>query len=376
MNLATIYGPRFLLHGKRTALLLLAFVCVCGTGYAQGPSAKSQDASAKAQDSSGKLQNAPQKQSTADGRVVGDKQAASDNQSADKQGAAEKQESPPPEETEAPAVTLPATSTPEDRNREAWTILTAAAGDLKHTQTRIQALAALGQLRSPRSSKMIADAMREPDVDVRTAAALAAGETKDRNLTTNLRNLLDDKEPQVAFAAAMTLWKMNDKSGEDILMSVAEGDRSTSPTMMHGTAHKISRDLHDPAKLARLGAMQGAYMLLGPFGYGITAFQFIHQSGGDYARASAIEQISQEKIEPVRRALIADLGDKDLVVRVAALKGLMGYHDNATSMAVYKLLVDTKYPVRLTAAAAYLRTTGTPGPPLLVAARLPGSAKH
>ena len=55
---------------------------------------------------------------------------------------------------------------------------------------------------------MITNAMADPDVDVRTAAALAAGETKDRNMTTPLRNLLDDKEPQVVFTAAMTLAKM------------------------------------------------------------------------------------------------------------------------------------------------------------------------
>ena len=218
--------------------------------------------------------------------------------------------------------------------------------------------------------------MTEPDLDVRTAAVLAAGQTKDRNLTTNIRNLLDDKEPQVAFAAAMTLWKMNDKSGEDILMSVVNGDRSTNPTLLHGTKHKINKDLHDPAMLARMGAMQGAYMLLGPFGYGITAFQFMHQTGGDFARASAIEQLSQERIEPVHRELIAALGEKDQIVRVAALKGLMEYHDNATSMAIYKLFVDSKYPVRLTAAAAYLRTMGTPGPGIAPVVRLPGSAKH
>ena len=128
--------------------------------------------------------------------------------------------------------------------------------------------------------------------------------------------MLDDKEPQVDLAAAMTLWKMGDKSGEDILMSVVDGDRGTSatPSMMHDTGHKINRDLHDPAKLAKLGAIQGAYMFLGPFGYGITAFNFIHQSGGDLARAAAIEQISQERIDPVHKELITALGDKDLTV--------------------------------------------------------------
>jgi HEAT repeats len=263
---------------------------------------------------------------------------------------------------EGPAPALPAAITPEERGRAAWTLLDNAVGDAKHPQTRIQGLAAVGLLRSPHSEKMIADAMGDPDVDVRTAAALAAGESKDRNLTTNLRNLLDDKEPQVVYTAAMTLWKMGDKSGEDILMSVVDGDRSSSASMIHGTGHKLNRDLHDPAKLAKLGAIQGAYMLLGPFGYGITAFNFIHQSGGDLSRAAAIEQIAQERIEPVHKELVAALKDKDPTVRAAAAKGLMDYHDTPTQMAVYALLADAKQPVRLTAAAAYLRTTGTAGP--------------
>ena len=105
-------------------------------------------------------------------------------------------------------------------------------------------------------------------------------------------------------------------------------------------------------------------MLLGPFGFGITAFEYLHQSGGDLSRVSAIEEISQERIEPIHKELLAALGDKDLTVRAAAAKALMEYHDKATSDAVYALLADPKQPVRLTAAAAYLRTTGTPGPPV------------
>jgi hypothetical protein len=265
-------------------------------------------------------------------------------------------------DTDAPAVAAPSGETPAERESAAWTLLSNALADVKHPQTRIQALAALGLLRSARSEKMIADAMADPDVDVRTAAVLAAGQTSDRNLTTNIRNLLDDKEPQVAFTAAMTLWKMGDKSGEDILASVVDGERSAGPTMMHGTEHRLSRDLHDPAMLARLGAMQGAAMMLGPFGFGITAFEYVHQNGGDLARVSAIEQISQERTEPMHHELVAALADKDQAVRAAAAKALVQYHDKTTSSAVYALVADPKQPVRLTAAAAYLRTTGTPGP--------------
>ena len=266
-------------------------------------------------------------------------------------------------------------ATVQQRRDAAWKILTDAANDEKRTQTqtRIQALAALSLLRSRRSAKLIADAMIDPDLDIRTAAALAAGQTRDPNFAANLRELLDDKEPQVAFVAAQTLWKMNDKSGEDILMAVADAERSAGPTMVHGTEHKIDNDLHDPEMLARMGAMQGASMFLGPFGYGITAFEFIHQSGGNVARVAAIELLAQERTEPVHKELMDALKDKDPTVRAAAAKALAEYRDQATSNAIYPLFADKKYPVRLTAAAAFLRTTGVPGP--LPAARVAGAPR-
>lgn len=265
-------------------------------------------------------------------------------------------------EEEAPPVTLSPRATAGQRAEQAWKVLTDAATDVKHTQTRLQALTALGLLRSPRSAKLIADAMTDPGLDVRTAAALAAGLSRDRTLEPNLRSLLNDKEPQVAFTAAMTLSKMGDHTGDDILVAVVDGERSAGPTMMHGTEHRIDNDLHNPAMLARLGAMQGASMLLGPFGVGITAFEFIHQSGGDLARVSAIVQMAKDRTEPVHKKLLAALADKNPAVRAAAAAALADYHDSATSMAIYPLLADKKYPVRLIAAAAYLRTTGIPGP--------------
>jgi HEAT repeat protein len=280
------------------------------------------------------------------------------------------------DDSEGTAAAVSLTSTPQQRIEEAWTILTNAMADSKHPQTRIQALAALGLMRSPRSEKMIADAMKDPDLDVRTAAILAAGQTKDRNLTIDIRNLLDDKEPQVEFTAAITLWRMNDKSGEDILMAVVDGDRRAGATLMNGTKHSISKELHDPAAMGKLAALEGASLLLGPFGFGITAFEYIRKNGGDSARVTAIELISQEKTEPIRKELVAALGDKDPTVRAASAKALTEYRDKETSMAIYALFADPKYPVRLTAAAAYLRTTGVPGPAVIAAAPVTRSTKR
>ena len=307
-------------------------------------------------DKSDKDKSDKDKSEKAAGKAVGDEPSADKqqpDQTSEEKRPAAKNETPP-----TPSLTQNAA----DRKHTAWSMLQDAVTDDKHPQTRIQALAALGMLRTSDSERMIGNAMLDADVDVRTAAALAAGQTRDPNLTTDLRNLLDDKEPQVAFTAAMTLAKMGDRSGEDILMAVVEGDRRTQAGMLHGTEHKISKDLHNPAKLAKIGAMQGAALLLGPFGFGITAVEFMRQNGGDAARAAAIEQIAQEKTEPIHRELLDALKDKDAGVRAAAAKALVDYHDKETQDAVYTLLLDPKDPARLTAAASYLRIMGAPGP--------------
>ena len=265
---------------------------------------------------------------------------------------------PPEGQTNQPAARDRTHSTVAQNNDEAWSMLTTAVQDAKHADLRIQALSALGTIGiNPRSENLIAAAMKDSDVDVRTAAVLAAGQAKSRNLATNVRAMLDDKEPQVAFVAATTLWKMNDRSGEDILMAVANGDRSATPHLVNGAVHQANKEIHDPAALARIGALQGASMLLGPFGFGITAVEYMRKNGGDNARVLAIQQLSQENTAPVRNELIVALTDKDPAVRAAAATALAGYRDRSIPTALLPLFDDTKAPVRLTAAAAYIRAT-------------------
>jgi HEAT repeat protein len=277
----------------------------------------------------------------------------------------------PPASAQTPAADADEDVTPTDRlhhpvaqnTQEAWDMLTNAANDPKHADVRVQALAALGTLGvNAQAETLIVAAMKDPDVDVRTAAVLAAGQTKNRNLTTPIRNMLDDKEPQVVFASATTLWKMNDRSGEDILIAVVDGDRKATAGLKDSATHTMSKDLHSPSALARIGALQAGSMLLGPFGIGITAYEYARKNGGASARVTAIEQISQEKTNPIRANLISALGDKDPAVRAAAAKALgTNYRDKEVSDALLPVFDDTKKPVRLTAAAAYINST-TPAP--------------
>jgi len=254
-------------------------------------------------------------------------------------------------------------STTAEDIQQAWSMLSTAVEDAKHPDVRIQALAALGTMGSnPRSNKMILAAFDDTDVDVRTAAVLAAGQTKNRMLATAIRAKLDDKEPQVDFAAAITLSKMGDRSGEDILAAVVNGDRKASATLMNGTMHTVNKDFHNPASIAKLGALQGASILLGPFGFGITAYEYLRKNGADLSRITAIEELAKLKTAPIHKELIDALSDKDTGVRAAAAKALGEYRDKPTATALLNLFADPKRPARLTAAAAYIRSVGETSP--------------
>jgi HEAT repeat protein len=248
--------------------------------------------------------------------------------------------------TEPPAATL----------ARSWQLLTDSVQDAKHVDSRTQALNALSDLGSnPRADNLIAAAMKDPDLDVRSAAILAAGKAKARALDGPVQKLLDDPEPQVVFAAATTLWKeFRDHSGEDILAAVAAGDRKANPTLIHGAEHDMSRTMHSPSALAKIGLTTGAGLVLGPFGFSISAIEYARKNGGDNARVQAIELLAQERTEGVRDQMKSTLDDSDAGVRAAAVRVLGGFHRPEDAPDIALLLDDSKLPVRLAAAAAYI----------------------
>ncbi len=276
-----------------------------------------------------------------------------------------------PAQTAQPADddTAPA-APPTDRTRrtiaqntaEAWSILKAASADSRQPDTRAQAVAAVGTIQGSRlTHKLIADALNDSDLDVRTAAILAAGATKDKGLYGKLRQMLDDKEPQIAFTAAITLWKTGDKSGEDVLMAVLDGERKTDAGLIKGTERSADKELHSPTKLAEFGARQGISMFAGPAGYGLTAWDYTHKHTGENPRVTAIDLLAQEKTANVHNSLLAALDDKDPQVRAAAARALGDYRDKATGISLLTTFGDGKIAVRLLGAAAYIRVTGTGG---------------
>ncbi|MGD0735330.1 MAG: HEAT repeat domain-containing protein [Terracidiphilus sp.] len=295
-------------------------------------------------------------------------------------GSALAQEKPPPAAagngsqpvtaSEASTVAQPVTETPAETIKLCWQSLTDSVQDAKHTEIRTQALNALSSLGwSTRADELIAAAMKDPNLDVRTAAILAAGKSKSHSLIEPMRKLLDDAEPQVVFVAATTLWKQfGDRSGEDILAAIAAGDRKANPSLIHGAANDISRTVHSPSDMEKIGIITGAGMALGPFGFSISAVEYARKNGANSGRIQAIDLLAEDKTEGVRDQMKSTLDDKDPGVRAAAVKVLGNFHRSQDSRAIATLLNDPKFPVRLAAAAAYIdclsngAKNGTPHP--------------
>jgi HEAT repeat protein len=264
------------------------------------------------------------------------------------------------EEPDVP-VTKPAKSavvTVEAQTNAAWDMLNTAQSNTK-TQAqvaRIDAISALGTLGDfPRAVEWLRDTQKDPDRYVRLATVAAMGSSKKAVFVPDLKQALNDAAPEVSFTAAVGLWKMNDKSGEDILDAVLEGDRKANRGLVTAEKHEADQDLHSPSKLAEIGAEQGAYALLGPFGFGLSALRSRKGANGIHPRVIAATLLGEDTSTASMKRFVDALDDPDPFVRAAAAQQLGAYHSKDVLDGLSGAIYDAKPAVRFMAAAAYIR---------------------
>jgi HEAT repeat protein len=262
----------------------------------------------------------------------------------------------PPSPDKPPAVATP--KTPAQLVQQSWQLLTDNVQNGKQLEYRTQALDALSSLGSnARANALIAAAMKDANLDMRSSAVLAAGKTKSRTLVAPIKALLNDPEPQVVFIAATTLWKQfHDRSGEDILEAIVAGDRKANPSVLKGAKQDMSRTMHSRSALEKIGLETGASLALGPFGFSVAAVEYARKNGADTARVQSVDLLAEERTEDVHDQMKSAIGDKDPGVRAAALKALGQFHRPSDAKAIEPLFDDSKLPVRLSASAAYINS--------------------
>jgi HEAT repeat protein len=267
------------------------------------------------------------------------------------------------EEPDAP-VTQSATAEKgdvESGTNTAWDMLRTALSDSKAQahHARIDAITSLGTLSDfEQAQKLLRDTAKDSDRYLRFAAVAAMGASKAEIFIPDLKAALKDDAPEVSFAAAVGLWKMNDRSGESVLYAVLAGDRKAKQGAVGSGLHQADQDLHTPSKLAEIGAEQGAYALLGPVGFGVDAFRMMHKgNNGNSPRVLTATLLADDKSEATLQQFLDALDDRDSFVRAAAARELGDYRGKQVTDALQGAFDDPKPVVRLMAAAAYIRAS-------------------
>jgi len=256
------------------------------------------------------------------------------------------QESSPQKEPVTSSETIETHPTLE---QQAWSILEAGAKSEK-IRDRAAAIHVLGLLPNDRRARKMAEAaLGDNAPEVRSASAAALGEMRSRNSIPKLKSATDDKDPSVALAAAHALLQLKDNSGYDLYYEVLTGERKTGKSVLAQAAV-----LKDPKKLAEIGFQQGLGFI--PFaGMGWKAFKTIKKGDSSPARAAAATVLSKDPDPRTTEALANAAGDKNWIIREAALEALSRRGDPSALNTVGLYLSDQEGEVKYTAAATALR---------------------
>src|SRR5450432_1277595 len=201
--------------------------------------------------------------------------------------------------------------------------------------------------------------LQDKDVEVRQAVVASLAEVKSKPATNALRKALEDDVPEVSFAAAKALFNMHEPAGRQALLAVLAKESKTSSGFFSTQKRTALRMMHTPRTTLLFAVHQGVgFVPLPGFGEGVASMQAILTDSGVSGRATAALLLGRDKDAGTVEALEDALSDKDSSVRAAAVHSLSLRNDSSLRNVIEPMLQDEKEPVRLRAAAGYLRLLG------------------
>jgi HEAT repeat protein len=203
---------------------------------------------------------------------------------------------------------------------------------------------------------LLIKALKDSDVNVRLAACSSLAETKNNNAISALEETLEDSVAEVTFAAAQTLWQMNQDSGKDVLMAVLSGEQKTSSSYLSKQKRDTMRMMKNPNGLFKFILKTGVgFVPLPGVEAGFTSMEELTKNTNLSGRALAALLLAKDNSPDSLQLLKDALLDKDWSVRAAAVHALALRNPPGTSKSLVPLFQDKKEEVRFRAAAAYLR---------------------
>jgi HEAT repeat protein len=229
--------------------------------------------------------------------------------------------------------------------------------DASNPETRQQAVVALSLASgSGPLFDQLERMLQDKDVQVRQAVVASLADVKSERATAALHKALEDAVPEVSFAAAKALWARHDPVGRTALLAVLAKESKSLSNFFSKQKRQGLRMMHTPRTTFLFAAEQGAGFIPFPgVGEGIASMQGILASSGVPGRASAALLLGADRDPATVDALRDALSDKNSSVRAAAVHSMSLRNDPALKKELEPLLEDDKEPVRLRAAAGYLR---------------------
>jgi HEAT repeat protein len=198
--------------------------------------------------------------------------------------------------------------------------------------------------------------LQDKDVEVRVAVVASLADVKSVSATAALRKAIEDAVPEVSFAAAKALWARHDPVGRAALLAVLSKESKSTSNFFSKEKRDALRMMHTPRTTFLFAVQQGiGFVPLPGLGEGIASMQGILANSGVSGRASAALLLGADRDPATIDALRDALSDKDSSVRAAAVHSISLRNDPALKKDLEPLLEDDKEPVRLRAAAGYLR---------------------
>ena len=245
----------------------------------------------------------------------------------------------------------------------AWDVLNRGLHD-NNPAKRVQAVTSMGVMRPhPKSVALIESAFDDKDYSVRQAACTALGQMKSKSSIPKLREALNDKSPEVIFAAGKALYDLGDPTGREVLIGVLLGDEADSSGFFASSMHDMKAKMHDPKGLLMIGVKESAGLMLGPASIGVPVAEGLMKDANASGKTVAAALLANDKSPEAGKAIRKALGDKNWTVRAAAARtlALAGASDAFNDIAA--LMDDKKEEVQYSAAAAVIRLKQPLNPP-------------
>lgn len=243
--------------------------------------------------------------------------------------------------------------------KHARTVLEQGAAD-SDPDVRREVAVALGLLsRRDASTSLLAKLTTDKDHLVREAALLSIGELREPRLAKPARDALDDDVPEVAFAAARALFKLNQPEGKQLLIEIVQREAQAKTGFVRAKLRDTARRMRRPKSAMLFVVQEGAGFIPVPgLGDGLSAMSSLVGDPDFSARATALLVLSSDRSPEVRSAIEHAFNDSDWSMRAAATQIAASRNDRVWRFRLVPLFEDTNRRVRYRASAAFLRLSG------------------